>query len=314
MSSYLELKRSLGFKAQLIEKNLRLLDRFLVAHHNHIDDLSPPILEAWLESPPDIKPGTRAVRLSVVQNFCLYRLRSQAGIYVPSKKIDWKLWPARLPRYTPYIFTTDEVKRLLRAALDLRPYRSNPHRAQTFFNLLLLLYTTGLRISEAHKLRSGDISWSDGTMTIRESKFFKSRLVPVKPDVLSSLREYQALLDLPKCDASLDLPFFQKGRRRGYCLAALQEVGIQLLRKAGIKPAAGHVGARLHDLRHTFAVRCIERWYADGGDVQNLVPRLATYMGHKNFISTQYYVSISAAILDRAGERFERTCAPGRKA
>jgi integrase len=314
MCSYVELKQSLGMKAANIEKNLRLLDGFLIRRHAEADDVSLPILEDWFTENPELHPATRALRLSVVRQFCLYRRRTDADVYVPDKRATPMLWPARVPRHRPYIFTAEEVKRLLRAALELRPYLSNPHRPRTFFNLLLLLYTTGLRISEAHALCVGDVDWSAGTLLVRESKFFKTRLVPVARDVLASLRDYHALLDLPRGDAALPLPFFQKGRRRSYSLAGFQEVGLQLLRRAGLKPAVGHVGPRLHDLRHAFAVRCIERWYADGRDVQNLLPRLATYMGHKNIASTQYYITVTVAILHRAGERFERACAPGRRA
>ncbi len=313
MASYLALKRSVGFKAQNIEKIVRRFDRFLARHFPDARDLSLPILEAWLAEPPDLKPATRDLRLSTIRQFCLYRQRTRPGVYVPDKHNAWKIWPER-PRFTPHIFTTDEVKRLLRAAVKLQPYRDHLHRPQTFFNFLLLLYAAGLRISEAYTLRVGDVDWSEGTLLIRESKFFKTRLVPIRSDLLESLRRYQALLDLPKGPSSFGLPFFQQGRRRGYSLEGLRKVGIRLLRSAGLKPAAPRVGPRLHDLRHTFAVHCIERWYADGRDVQNLLPRLATYMGHADFSSTQYYVTITATILHRAAERFEGACAPERRA
>lgn len=313
MASYLDLKRAVGFKAQGIEKIIRQFDRFLVRRFPDACDLSLSILDAWLAEPPDLKPATRVLRLTTLRQFCLYRQRTQPGIYVPDKQNAWKIWPVR-PRFKPHIFTTDEVRRLLGAALTLHPYRDHPHRAQTFFNLLLLLYATGMRISEARALRVGDVDWSEGTLLIRESKFFKTRLVPVSPDLLESLRRYQALLDPQMRASSLDLPFFQQGRGRGYHIEGLRKVGIRLLRSAGLKPAAPRVGPRLHDLRHTFAVRCIERWYADGRDVQNLLPRLATYMGHVDFASTQYYVTITGTILHHAAGRFERACAPERGA
>ena len=313
MRSYLDLKRSLGMKATGIEKNLRLLDRFLVRRYPHIEDLSLPVLDAWLTENPEIQAGTRVLRLSITRQFCLYRRRTNAEVFVPDRHRNPALWPVRVPRHTPYIFTNGEVKRLLAAALDLQPYLGNPHRPQTFFNLLLLLYATGLRISEAHALRVGDVDWYEGTLLIRESKFFKTRIVPVSSDVLSSLRSYQALLDLPRGVAALALPFFQKGGNHAYTIGGLRGVGIQLLRNAGLKPPFGNVGPRLHDLRFTFAVRCIERWYAKGRDVQNLLPRLATYMGHKDIASTQYYITMTTEILNRAGERFERACAPGRR-
>lgn len=312
MVLYLKLKRAVGFKAKSIEKILCVLDRFLVCRFPDARDLSLPILEAWLANPLDLKAATRELRLTTIRQFCLYRQRTRPDVYVPDKQNAWKIWPRRLP-YKPYIFTTDEVKRLLRAALDLQPYRDNSHRPQTFFNLLLLLYATGLRISEAHALRVGDVNWSEGTLLIRESKFFKTRLVPVRQDLLESLRGYLTLRGLPTGPSSLGMPFFQRECGHHYALESLRTVGIRLLRSAGLKPAAGRIGPRLHDLRHTFAVRCIERWYADGRDVQNLLPRLATYMGHANIQSTQYYLTITDAILRHASDRFEQSCAPGRR-
>jgi integrase len=312
MASYLELKRAVGFKAQNSEKVLHQFDRFLVRRFSKARDLSLPILEAWLAYPPGLKAATRALRMTTIRQLCLYRKRTQPGVYVPDKQNAWKIWPRRLP-YKPHIFTMDEVKRVLRAALELQPYRDNPHRPQTFFNLLLLLYATGLRISEAHALRVGDVNWTEGTLLIRESKFFKTRLVPVRSDLLESLRGYQTLRCIPTAPSSPDLPFFQREHGRDYGLEGLRKVGIHLLRSAGLKPAVGRIGPRLHDLRHTFAVRCIERWYADGRDVQNLLPRLATYMGHADIRSTQYYLTITDTILRHAAARFEHACSPGRR-
>lgn len=308
MASYLELKRAVGFKAQNIEKMLHRFDRFLARRFPRARDVSLPILKAWLADPPGLAAATRELRLTTIRQLCLYRRRTRPGAYVPTKQNAWKIWPRRLP-FKPHIFTTEEIKRLLRAALDLQPYRDNPHRPQTFFNFVLLLYGTGLRISEAHALRAGDVNWSDGTLLIRESKFFKTRLVPVAQDLLESLRGYQTLRGHPTGDP----PFFQRERGRDYGLEGLRKVGISLLRSSGLKPAVGRVGPRIHDLRHTFAVRCIERWYADGRDVQNLLPRLATYMGHSSISSTQYYLTITEAILHRAADRFERACSPGRR-
>jgi integrase len=313
MASYLELKRAVGCKACNAEKILHRFDRFLIRRFPEARDVSLQILEAWLAEPPNLSASTRQLRIGTVRQLCLYRRRTQPDVYVPDKQNAWKIWPKRRP-YKPYIFTDDEIRHLLRTALELPPYRDNPHRAQTFFNLLLLLYGTGLRISEAHALRMGDVNWHDGTLLIRESKFFKTRLVPVRSDLLESLQRYQRLRGLTKRSNSNDLPFFQRERGREYGLEGLRKVGIGLLRSADLKPATGRVGPRIHDLRHTFAVRCIERWYADGRDVQNLLPRLATYMGHKDIRSTQYYLTITDAILKHASDRFERACGPRREA
>jgi len=314
MRSYLELKRSLGMKSSGIESNLRSLDDFLVRNHAQIEDISAAVLGAWLAEPGNLAPATRTTRLSTVRQFCLFRRRIEPAAYVPDRHRDRMLWPVRVPRFRPYIFTTDEVKRLLGAALELPARNSAPHRPQTLFTLLLLLYTTGLRLSEATGLRVGDVDWSEATLLIRDTKFFKARLVPLAPDVLSKLREYHTLLRVPRRRSSATLPFFQKQPGAGYATSTISRATRAILRAAGLKPPTGRVGPRAHDLRHTLAVHCVARWYAEGRDVQNLLPRLATYMGHKDLLSTQYYLNLTVDILHMAGERFEQACAPGRRA
>jgi integrase len=204
----------------------------------------------------------------------------------------------------PFVFTEDQIRVLLRAALALPPSRGNPQRGRTFFTLILVLYATGMRISEAVRLRVSDIDFAAGTLLISESKFFKTRLVPVAKDVLERLRVH--VRKLPK---GFDQPVFQTSGRR-YTLNYAKEIGCRLLRICGFKPADGHRGPRVHDLRRTFAVHRIERWYAEGAEVQSLLPALATYMGHKDIVSTQHYATVTAAIRDHAGRRFERACAP----
>jgi integrase len=309
MRAYLELRRALGTKAVGMEEALRRLDAFIVREYPQTEDLSPTILAAWLAD-RTLAPSTRAGRMGTIRQFCLFRRRTVPSAYVPDRQKDRTLWPVRVPRFRPYIFTDDEVKKLLQAALGVPSRGTVPPRAQTFFTLLLLLYATGLRLSEAVGLRVGDIDWVEGTLLIRDTKFFKTRLVPVAPDVLAKLRRYQSLLRLPRGRASLTLPLFQKEPGHGYCATTISQAGMKLLRTAGLKSRTGRLGPRLHDLRHTFAVKCVARWYTEGRDVQNLLPQLATYMGHTNLLSTQYYLNITVDILHMAGDRFERACAP----
>jgi integrase len=164
-------------------------------------------------------------------------------------------------------------------------------------------------LSEAVGLRVGDVDFSAGTLLIRETKFFKTRLVPVAADVLRQLRRHVREVDLSLREASLDRPLCQHSGR-AYSVGTIGHLGCDLLRACGLKPARGRGGARLHDLRHAFAVHRIARWYSEGADVQSLLPALATYMGHKDIGSTQYYITVTAEILEHAGRRFERACAP----
>jgi len=195
----------------------------------------------------------------------------------------------------------------------LAPTTINPFRPQTFFNLFLLLYATGLRISEALGLQWNDVDWYAGTILISESKFHKTRVVPLHKEMLSSLLKYRRVLDSSEGCPSGNSPVFQQGGGRAYSCITARQVWRSLLRLCNIEVSTGKKVPRIHDLRHSFAVERITLWYQEGADVQNLQPRLATYMGHKNLRSTQYYITITMEILKSAGERFECVCSPRRR-
>jgi site-specific recombinase XerD len=305
----LALKRALGRKFVNEEKVLRHLDSFLASRFPAARELSVQILNAWMAACPGLLPQSRAVRLRVVRQFCLYRRRMVPDAFVPDRIRHRWLWPPRVARCVPFIFTKKQVRDLLCAALALpdSPHRSG--RPRTFFTLLLLLYTAGLRRSEAVRLRVGDIDFTMGTLLIRETKFFKTRLVPLAADVLRQLRLHVRALRLPRTLASLEQPLFQHDGR-AYSVDCISATGRQLLRACGLKPVRGRAGPRLHCLRHAFAVHRIAQWYVEGADVQAQLPALATYMGHTGIGSTQYYVTVTAEILEHAGHRFEHACAP----
>lgn len=305
LAGYLALKRALGRKLFGAEKVLRHLDAFLVPCFPGARDLSVSILQSWMADSPGLLPVSRAARLYAVRQFCLYRRRTLPLAFVPDRGQHRTLWPTHVPRHVPFIFTKEQIRAVLRAALELPAGPRSSDRPRTIFALLLLLYTAGLRLSEAVGLRMGDVDFDAGTLLIRETKFFKTRLVPIACDVVRKLREIIA----PGGPVAPDAPLFHHAARP-YSVATIGAIGRDLLRTCGLKPACGRGGARLHDLRHAFAVHRIARWYAEGADVQSLLPALATYMGHKDIASTQYYVTITAEILEHAGRRFERACAP----
>lgn len=309
LAGYFALKRALGRKFINEEKVLRHLDGFLMRRWPRERDLSVQVLEAWMAASPTLLPQSRAVRLRVVRQFCLYRRRAMPDAFVPDRVCHRSLWPQRVPRHVPFIFTKEQVRELLRAALAL-PDPRDSGRPRTFFTLLLLLYATGLRLSEAVRLQMGDIDFSAGTLLVRETKFFKTRLVPVAADVVRQLRKHLAAL--PGAGTKLDRPLFQHNGC-AYSVETVGATGRQLLRGCGLKPGSGRFGPRLHSLRHTFAVHRIAQWYAEGVDIQCRLPALATYMGHTSIESTQYYATVTAEILQHAGRRFERACAPRRE-
>ena len=308
--AYVSLKRALGREFITPQRVLRHLDRFLCAAYPAVEDLSAPIIAAWLAASPRLKPQSAAARLAVVRQFCLYRQRADAHAFVPDRQRDVSFWPARVARQLPFIYTPEQIRDLLRAALALDATARNPLRPKAMFIFLLLLYTCGLRFSEASHLTCGDIDLTAGTLRIRDTKFFKTRLVPLAPDAADELRAYLTSRHAASASPGRERRLFADANDQPYANSTISETSIRLLRSIGLKPPRGRRGATVHDVRHTFAVHRITRWYEQGADVQNLLPKLATYMGHKDIRSTQYYLTVTRAILSHANERFEACCAP----
>lgn len=218
----------------------------------------------------------------------------------------------RVPRsFQAYIYSHDELRRLLDATSILETTRS-PHQPLTFRTLLLVLYGAGLRPSEALRLRCCDVDLADRILAIWDTKFFKSRLVPIGADLCKALGNYwtaRRLLPVPDETRSV---FFCTRTGHAISLAKLESVFVRLREHAGIRrPAADRWQPRLHDLRHAFAVHRVIAWYREGADVQACLPLLATYLGHINLSGTQTYLTMTPELLGEASLRFERYAAFG---
>ena len=213
----------------------------------------------------------------------------------------------RIPRvFQAYIYSHEELQRLLEATCILETARSS-QQPTVFRSLLLLLYSAGLRPSEALRLRCCDVDLADRVLAVWDTKFFKSRLVPIGCDLGKVLKVYQT--------ARQQLPFPAEARSAFFCtrtghaisLATLEAVFVRLREHAGIRrPAADRWQPRLHDMRHTFAVHRLIAWYREGADVQACLPLLATYLGHINLSGTQTYLTMTPELLAEASRRFER--------
>lgn len=214
------------------------------------------------------------------------------------------------PRFVPHIFSQEELRRLLDATTCSQNLRSKL-RPYTLRMLILLLYGTGLRISEALTLTLADVDLSARILTIRESKFYKTRLVPLGPAVSTALQDYvaQRAKEYPtEPDAALFLTCSATPVARH----TAENIFRRLRNRAGvIRQGNGRYQPRLHDLRHTFAVHRLISWYRQGADVQRLLPHLATYLGHVHIAGTQRYLSMTPELLQEAGRRFERYAREG---
>jgi len=220
----------------------------------------------------------------------------------------------RVPRsFQAYIYSQDELRRLLEATSILETTRA-PEQPRIFRTLLLVLCAAGLRPGEALRLRRCDVDPTSRVLAIWDTKFFKSRLVPIGADLSSALETYWTVrqrLPLPHETRSA---FFCSRTGHAISLARLEGVFVRLREHAGIRrPDSDRWQPRLHDIRHAFAVHRVIAWYREGADVQACLPLLATYLGHINLTGTQTYLTMTAELLGEASLRFERYAALGQE-
>ncbi|SOE57522.1 Site-specific recombinase XerD [Burkholderia sp. D7] len=205
--------------------------------------------------------------------------------------------------FVPYIYSREEMKRLLAATADRERCNLSSLTCRT---LLLLLYGTGLRIGEAVGLNLADMDLDSGILCIRESKFYRTRLVPTGPDLTSVLAQYAAERNKwPPLNPDAAFLLTKRGQRLSR--AGAEYAFKQLRERAQVRrDDSARYQPRLHDLRHTYTVTRLVSCYREGADVQRLLPQLATYLGHVDIASTQHYLTMTPELLRQASSRFER--------
>jgi site-specific recombinase XerD len=268
-----------------------------------------PELEATEIQPERVKTfldGTRPLssywhrKQSILRGF--YRYAITRGLVVSSPVPDQA--PKRPPAMTPYIYTHEELRRLLEATTSLR-HGNHQLEPETFRVLLLVLYGAGLRLCEALALNRSDYDSAVALVTIRDTKFHKTRLVPLGADLNQALTTYVANRDRTETSVSERSPLFPA--RNGVRLTdyTVRKSFQRLRTTAGVQRRDGaRYQPRLHDLRHSFAVHRLTAWYQAGADVQALLPHLSTYLGHINVAATQVYLTMTPELLQLASERF----------
>lgn len=299
LRSFSEHRQVLGYRISSLLTYLAHFDRYLVARDWTTPYLTREIVEDWAASNGPLQPRSRANRLQVMRLLGRFIALTRPDTYIPGPA-----WGLRQGSgFRPYIYTAEEVRVLLDEARRLTPVGSlRPHTYATLFGLL---YCTGLRISEAVTLRLADADLGEGLLLVRESKFHKSRLLPLSPGANESLRRYRTERAQRAFSENPDMPLFINARGHECAYPLVCATFLDIARRVGIRRPAGFPGPRIHDLRHTFAVHRLLSWYRDGGDVQARLPLLADYLGHVSLISTQVYLHITAELLHEAAHRFQ---------
>jgi integrase len=298
---YVNLKRALGRRFDHETRTLQSLDRFLHDQVTTYPDLNAAAFQAWCHTQEKISSGVRRVRMLQVYNFCLYRRRTEPHCFLP----DPSAFPPYHQRLQPYIFSEDEVARLLRAASGLNRVASSPLRPEVIRLAIVLLFTTGIRRGELLRLILNDYNRQNLTLLIRESKFYKSRLLPINNDIAYEIEQYLRARNQRRLPASSDTAFIWNATQggRAYSGTCLRLCLRPLLLQCGIVTSKGRL-PRIQDFRHSFAVNALLRWYRMGADVEAKLPLLATYLGHGSAVSTHYYLHFIEPLRTAASERF----------
>lgn len=300
IDQYLQHWRALGRSYLHEERVFASLHQFMVAAD--CTELNQELFTGWCLSHAKLTANVRRSRQRIVRNLCLYRQRTEPYCFVP----DINLFPHPCPYVAPVIFGPVDVARMLAAAHDLSPTPNSPLRPAVMRIAIVLLYTAGLRRGELLRLTLADADPVQGVLRIRESKFHKSRWVPLSRDARRELRAYLRQRLAQPFSIAPETPLLCNctGGFHGYTGTGLS-CGIKAIFQSANVCSADGRKPRVHDFRHSFAVQALLRWYRQGADVQSNLPKLAMYMGHVSIVSTAYYLRWIPEIAAAASDRFE---------
>ena len=296
LDQYLDIRRALGFK--LRDEGTVLPQFLLYLEKKGASFITTDLALQWATLPEKVLPAHWTRRLTMVRNFARFRSAADPRTEIPSQD----LLPFRYRRKPPYIYDDGEILRLLKASSHLRSVTGL--RASTYSTLFGLLAVTGMRVSEPIALNRGDVDLVRGILTVRLTKFGKSRLIPVHASTVEKLAAYNRLTDRffssPRCSS-----FFvsEKGTRLTHW--SVRWTFVKLSREIGLRGPNDSHGPRLHDLRHTFAVKTLLRWYQTGVNVDRHMPELAAFLGHTHVNDTFWYISAVPELLRLANNRLD---------
>ena len=298
---FLCFKRAMGITYQRGEFVLASFVRFVAQQWGDNGEVElHDAISRWCARTAGRKAVSLGNEFGVVRQLCQFRRRRDPTSYVP----EHALAPIKETTFLPYIFSHDDVRRILALASS---HRGRFIWASMLRMLILVLYCTGLRLGEAVRLRTTDVDLDRGILNIRHSKG-RSRIVTIRPDLIAELLFYrderQKLLKRrrrPDPEA-----FFLRLDATPLTVLSASWVIRRMLRQLGLKPQRGRIGARPYEFRHAFAVHRLTAWAEEGVDIHTKLPLLSAYLGHQNILGTEVYLKATPQLLELASDRFER--------
>lgn len=303
MLGHITLMKAMGHRYGKQERHMLRLDRFLQGRPDLSGQPLTLLIREWMNSGSTAQHAYQCHETGRALSAALCRIDPTVETIRPDKRIERE---ARKRYRRPYIFSEQEIRSLLESAQSF-PSPRCPLRPHTLHTMLVLAYCSGLRIGEIVRLNLGDVCLEERVIEIRQTKFFKSRRLPLSNSAAATLRSY---LEARRkaggpCEPSEGLFWHEQPPGR-YSTVVAGQMLARVLRRAGIKPEKGRVGPRIHDLRHAFVCHRMLAWYRAGVNPQSRLPYLATYLGHKDINSTLVYLTITQELMQHASERFRR--------
>lgn len=295
---YLALRRGLGFK--LHDAGTALLKFVAFMDQHRASYITSRLALAWAQQSRTVQPTEWARRLSVVRGFARHCSATDPRTEIPPDGV----LPYRPRRARPYLYSDEEIRKLLRAALT-QPARDGL-RPWTYHGLFGLLSVSGLRLGEARNLQLQDVDLGAAVLTIRGAKFGKSRLVPLHRSTRSILANYLARRHRCWATRPVSSYVFVSSRGNRLDVGTIHRMFYVVSRQIGLRGPSDSHGPRLHDLRHRFAVKALLRWYRAGEDAERHLPVLSAYLGHVHVSDTYWYLSAWPELMHEAMRRLER--------